>query len=139
MVTDANTKLAYSKAQARAREMGGADKVTQVAPNKYTVLSSKGDTFYTVTVVELAHQHIYLCTCKAGQSSRCCWHKAACLAFRTRAAVRAAMSPAPALGERLAKGRAAGERPTVVWAKGRAAEELWGNRPMSPVAAEEWL
>lgn len=91
---DDTTKLAYSKAQERAKAMGGADKVTALGGNRYSVLSSKGDDFYTVTVVQLAHQHIYVCTCVAGQNSRCCWHKGATLLYRTREAMRAAVAPA---------------------------------------------
>lgn len=93
---DSNTRAAYDKAQRRAKDMGGADKVTPLGDNRYSVLSSGGDQFYTVTVVERPVQHIYLCTCVAGQKgSGLCWHRGAVMLARVREATVAACRPAP--------------------------------------------
>jgi hypothetical protein len=86
----------YQRAIDRARERGGAGAVTQTGPSRYSVLSSNGADFYTVTV----HGDYWLCTCPAGQSDRCCWHLAAVwlhlLAESARGAEAPASAPVPA-------------------------------------------
>lgn len=93
MVTDANTKLAYSRAQERAKSAHGASRVTDLGGGKYSVLSSGGDQFYTVTVIERPVQELFTCSCVAGSFGKLCKHKSWVFKARTMAQMKAATHP----------------------------------------------
>ncbi len=71
-------KGATSLERAVNRAMAENIQPTKTGANTYSVLSSKGDATYTVTVRGCE----YSCTCTAGQQGRICYHAAATMMSR---------------------------------------------------------
>lgn len=79
----------------RAREIGGASRVTAHGHGLYSVLSSDGTKFYRVSVTVKGQ---YICNCQAGQQGIRCKHKACVFMFRLakRSLVQVPVTPTPA-------------------------------------------
>jgi hypothetical protein len=70
----------FQRAIDRAHEMGGASIVSQAGADKYSVLSSSGHNFYSVTVAR--DGAAYVCNCAAGQKGIPCKHAACVWLYR---------------------------------------------------------
>ncbi len=87
------TKGKTSLERAINRAMAEGIEPVKTGANTYSVLSSKGDATYTVTVRGCQ----YTCTCTAGQQGRTCYHAASAMMSRMSERLEAA---APAVDSR---------------------------------------